>query len=214
MNKIWGTSSNDLYIVGNGGNIAHYQNGQWSKIESGTDMSLVDMVGTSGDNIFISGSDANNVKGIILKKNGTGFETFINSRIVTPQELFNPDLYGLIPSIWLDEKNTLYAAGNFLYQYKFGEWGYVRSLPENYLEGDPIQYRGFISDIKGVKSNDMWIAGDRNTLRHFNGVSWKQIGLPYDPGSDIRWWTIYPTKNCIAVVGDKGNSAIVMLIKK
>ena len=38
--------------------------------------------------------------------------------------------------------------------------GLCGSLPENHLEGDPIQYRGFISDIKGVKSNDMWIAGD------------------------------------------------------
>ena len=215
MNKIWGTSSNNLYVVGNNGNIAHYQNGQWSRIESGTDISLVDIVGTTDDNIFISGSDVNNVKGLILKKSGSGFETFVNSHIVTSKEIFHPDLFGSLPSIWLDEKNTLYAAGNLLYQYRFGKWDYVHSLPENYIGGNPgVFYRGYIADVKGVKSNDMWIAGDRNTLRHFNGVSWKQIGFPYSPDSDIVWYTVYPTENSVAVVGFKGNSAIVMLIKK
>jgi hypothetical protein len=215
LSKAWGKSTNDMYFVGNSGSIAHYQNGQWSRIESGTDMSLVDMVGTSGDNIFISGSDASNVKGLILKKKGSAFETFVNSRIVTSQEIFHPDLFGSLPSLWLDEKNTLYAAGNLLYQYKFGKWDYVRSLPENYIGGNPgVFYRGYIADVKGVKSNDMWIAGDRNTLRHFNGVSWEQIGLPYSPYSDIVWYTVYPTENSVAVVGFKGNSAIVMLIIK
>jgi hypothetical protein len=215
LTKIWGGTSNNIYFVGTLGTIAHYQNGQWSRVESGTEMSLVDMTGTSGDNIFICGSDANNVKGIILKKNGSGFETFINSRIVTSQEIFHPDLFGSLPSIWLDEKSTLYAAGNLLYQYKFGKWDYVRSLPENYIGGNPgVYYRGYIADVKGMRSNDMWIVGDRNTLRHFNGLSWKQVGFPYDPESDMGWWTIYPANTCIAVVGDKGNSAIVMLIKK
>ncbi|MFZ1279327.1 MAG: glucosyl transferase, partial [Ignavibacteriaceae bacterium] len=45
INKIWGSSSNDLYIVGNGGNIAHYQNGSWSKIESGTTTNINDIWG-------------------------------------------------------------------------------------------------------------------------------------------------------------------------
>lgn len=214
IGKIWGISSNDLYVIGVNGNIAYYQNGHWSKIESGTTMSLVDIIGISGDNVFISGYDPNQVFGMIMKKNNFVFKPFAHSRIVTPQELFNPDLYGYVNTIWFDEKSTLYAAGNFLYQYRFGNWDYIRSLPENYMEGDPLQYRGYISDVKGIKSNDMWIAGDRNTLRHFNGASWKQIGFPYSPDSDIGWWTVYPTENCTAVVGDKGNSAIVMLITK
>ena len=215
MNKIWGTSDNDLYVVGDNGHIAHYQNGQWSRIESGTDMSLADIVGTSDGDIFICGSDASHIRGLILKKSSSGWETIINSRYLTPAEIFKPDLYGSLPSIWIDEKNTLYAAGNILYQYKFGRWDYVHSLPENFILGDPgLYYRGYIADVKGIKSNDMWIAGDRNTLRHFNGVSWKQIGHPYSPDSDIGWETIYPTENCAVVVGYKGNSAIVMLIKK
>ena len=31
MNKIWGSSSNDLYVVGNAGNIAHYNGSKLDK---------------------------------------------------------------------------------------------------------------------------------------------------------------------------------------
>ena len=194
IEKLLGESGK-LYGVGNAGTIIELQNGQWSSDESGTDMSLVDMAGTSDGDIFISGSNASHIKGIILKKSTSGWLTIINSRYLTSPEIFKPNLFGSLPSIWIDEKNTLYAAGNLLYQFKFGKWDYVHSLPENFILGDPgLYYRGYIADVKGVKSNDMWIAGDRNTLRHFNGVRWKQIGYPYSPDSDIGWETYIQQK--------------------
>ena len=45
INKIWGTSSNDLYIVGNSGNIAHYNSTNWQKVESGTNLNIGDIWG-------------------------------------------------------------------------------------------------------------------------------------------------------------------------
>ena len=45
INKIWGASSNNLYIVGNEGKIAHYQNGNWSNIESGINLNIHDING-------------------------------------------------------------------------------------------------------------------------------------------------------------------------
>ena len=45
INKMWGNSSSDLYAVGNNGNIAHYQNGSWRKIESGTTLNINDILG-------------------------------------------------------------------------------------------------------------------------------------------------------------------------
>lgn len=43
INKFWGINDNDFYVVGNGGNIVHYQNGTWQKIESGTELNLNDI---------------------------------------------------------------------------------------------------------------------------------------------------------------------------
>ena len=51
INKIWGSSSNDLYIVGNDGNIAHYGGSSvgWKKIESGTTSIINDAWGITND---------------------------------------------------------------------------------------------------------------------------------------------------------------------
>jgi len=46
INKLWGSSSSDLYAVGNNGNIARYYNGQWSRIETGTDINFRDIYGS------------------------------------------------------------------------------------------------------------------------------------------------------------------------
>ena len=45
INKLWGTSSSDLYGVGNAGAIVHYNGSSWSKIESGTNMNIIDIWG-------------------------------------------------------------------------------------------------------------------------------------------------------------------------
>src|SRR5690606_10162549 len=55
-NKIWGTSSNDIYFVGRNGSIVHYNGSPgadgWTKIESGTDLSLSDIWSSNYGTIF------------------------------------------------------------------------------------------------------------------------------------------------------------------
>ncbi|NIR94991.1 MAG: hypothetical protein GWO08_15440, partial [Gammaproteobacteria bacterium] len=46
VNKIWGTASNDIYVVGPDGLIAHYNGQDWQRIESGTDVDLMDVWGS------------------------------------------------------------------------------------------------------------------------------------------------------------------------
>jgi hypothetical protein len=49
VNKLWGTSSNDIYAVGNNGLIAHYDGRSWSKIESGTELQFLDIYGSGNE---------------------------------------------------------------------------------------------------------------------------------------------------------------------
>jgi len=216
INKMWGSSGNDFYIVGNNGNIAHWDGVRWRKIESGTALSLSDIQSGENNEIYICGWDASTISGIILKStNRIKFNKFAEGAPIEPEQIFNPKLFGEIATIWYDKQKTLYAGGSILYQNKFNRWDYVKSLPENYLGGNVnANYRGFIGRIKGNASNDMWIAGDRNTLRHFNGVSWKQIGLPYNPDMDLVWRGIDCKDNVTVVVGSKNRRAIIMLIKR
>jgi hypothetical protein len=215
VSKAWGSSSSDMYFVGRNGNIARYLNGKWSRIESGTEISLSDIYESNTNEIFISGTDNLNVKGIILKNlDAMSFTTLITSEIITENELFSK-LYGSLSSVWVDNNNTLYTGGNILFSYKFDRWDYVRSMPENFIGGNQnTYYRGFIHSIRGNNRNDYWVVGDRNTVRHFNGFNWKQIGEPYDPTSNSIWWSVRVLNNICVIVGDNATSALILMIKK
>ncbi len=216
INKIWGSSSNDLYVVGGAGNIVHYNGNGWRKLESGTNLFLADIAVNNSNELFTCGLNMSTVDGIIVKtENGTSFSTVVESDNISQSQLFKPKLYGTISSICFDQLNTLYAAGNIVYQYKFGRWDYLRSLPENYIGGNPSAfYRGYVYKIRATASNDIWIAGDRNTLKHFNGSTWQQIGLPYDPQIDLVWRGMETKNNTTVIVGSHNSNAIIMMIKK
>ena len=214
INRIWGTSSSDLYIVGNSGKIAHYQNGIWQQISSGTELALIDIYSKDGNEIYISGAYTPETKGALLKGNASGFSVMINSEIINENELFQK-LYGELWSVWVNDNGTVYTGGNLLFRYKNNEWDYVTSLPENFIGGNPgAYYRGFITSIRGNASNDYIIAGDRNTLKHFNGVSWEQVGLPYSPSSPIIWYKVEQKGNTAVAVGDKGSYAYIIMLNK
>jgi len=214
INKMWGTSSNDLYALGNGGNIAYYNGKSWQKIESGTDFSLSDIYGNASGEVYSAGSKFAEAKGIVLRRNKSGqFQTMVDGGIVSPTELFHPKLYGRVNTLWVDENNILYTAGDFLYQYKNGIWSFVSSLPENHLGADQ-SYIGYIYHMRGNASNDILMCGDKNTLRHFNGESWEQLGIPFTPTRHIFWRSVAIKGNIAVAVGDEGDKAKIIVLKR
>ena len=88
VNKIWGSSSNDLYVVGNGGNIAHYNGSQWTKIESGTTLHLTDIYGDDAGNVYAAGVNIPEVNGVVLEGNTNQFTVKITGEIIDESELF------------------------------------------------------------------------------------------------------------------------------
>ena len=216
VNKMWGKSNVDFYVVSGNGFIAHYNGVSWQKLESGTDFYLRDIYGTTSGDVYSAGLKITDEKGIILRKNPTGqFETMVEGDIVSKEELFHPKLYGSLSSVWVNENNVLYTGGNLFYQFKNNRWDYVKSLPENYIGGNPgTYYRGYIGSIRGNASNDMIIVGDRNTLKHFNGVDWQQLGLPYSASSDISWGRVAIKGNIAVAVGNEGYKAKIIVLKR
>ncbi len=115
LSKAWGASTNDMYFVGRNGSIASYHNGQWSRVESGTDLPLTDIYANNQNEIYAAGLNVSEVKGVVLKGNANQFSVMINSEIITENELFQK-LYGDLASVWVDEIGTVYAGGNILLQ--------------------------------------------------------------------------------------------------
>ncbi len=203
INKIWGTSSNNLYVVGTQGLIAHYDGRRWQKLESGTELGLRDIWGVSDNEIYIVGVNRAQVLGVVLKYDGSSWQKMIDGFAegngFDPSQLFKTQLYGATEGIWVDEHGTVYTVGNLMYQYKRGKWDYVRSLPENHLNGNPGNYyRGYLHAVRGNASNDMFIFGQSETLIHFNGSTWEKIGPAYVPWSP-RWWYNSDVKRDLAV---------------
>ena len=57
LDKVWGSASDDVFTVGKGGTILHYDGESWSAMESGTDVWLKDVWGTPGGDVFAVGED-------------------------------------------------------------------------------------------------------------------------------------------------------------
>ena len=203
-----------LFLIGTYGFIGYYDGSTWQNVQSGTTYPLTDIYGSNGTAVIAADNDLT-LQYAVLQLKGTLCSVMVEAGVVTPDQLFKPKLYGELASVWIDEKNTVYAGGDLLYRCRGGQWDYVRSLPENYIGGNNgATYRGFIYRIRGSKSNDMWIVGDRNTLRHYNGSTWVQLGYPYDPQSEISWRSLDVKENLCVVVGKAGMLGVVMMLRR
>ncbi|MBK7378950.1 MAG: hypothetical protein IPJ03_08055 [Ignavibacteriales bacterium] len=179
--KIWGTSSEDLYVVGNGGNIAHYSgpSGGWQKIESGTETIINDawgFINKTGEVIvycpvssfFVSGD-----KKIIKLIDG-----------IVDSVNWSRDIR--LYSFWGKNENILYSCGEGVYEYKFGNWQDILLIPIG------------TNSLRGTEVNDIFIAGDFGVLFHFNGWGWQMLSIiNYDKG----YSKISVTKNMFVVCG-------------
>ncbi len=213
--SVWGKNSSNVYAAGNLGKIAKYDGSSWQSITSPTTLALTDIYSNGNGAIYAGSGNSFNGDGVLLKGDEEGvFTVMVEGGIIDESQLFKPNLYGPLGAVWVDENNIIYSGGFYLYRYKNNSWNYVTSLPENYLGGNPSLHRSVISSIRGNSVNDYIIAGGRNTLQHFNGIDWEQLGLPYDPSSAIVWRDVQMKNNTAIAVGNKGSNAFIILLKR
>jgi len=190
MNKIWGSNSNDLYVVGNNGNIAHYNGSSWIKIESGTTTDLTDVYG-DGENVFICGYK--DFKPTVLLKYNNGILT----KLIEESNLeYKTDfISGWIKSIWV-KKDKLFSLTFYdLYRSKTTTKG----------EGAAI-WKGDINSwgsnaVRGNDVNDIFTAGYNGLLWHYNGVSWKKYDELFN--TTDPFYRISVKGNVVAAVGER-----------
>lgn len=211
INSMWGISSKDFYIVGNGGNIAHYNGSNWTKIESDTDVDLVDIWGSSdGKKIWICGND-NFKPTVLLKMENNKTDILYNSR----DNLFSYDfkqLSGSFTSIWSDDKSFLYILTAYdLYRIYKGNIAVPKALWKNRAE--QIATR----KARGTSSNNIFIVGENGSLSHYNGISWKTYNELYKKFREYKSISVH--KNIIVAVGQDyingiEDKALISITKK
>jgi hypothetical protein len=82
------------------------------------------------------------------------------------------------------------------------------------LNSGPFSGRGFSWGIRGNENNDFIFVGEKNTIRHFNGVSTIQLGETFSYSSEYRWYSVDYKQNTAAAVGRKGGYSAIIVIKK
>ena len=161
--KMWGRSSNDLYVVSSNGFIAHYDGANWQRIESGTKIDLEDIWGgADGREVWVCGWGWND-PGIILKKTANGWQTVWRSDVPV-----SPDIYrGKPNSLWFNGSREVIIAAYDIYRHSLQNSGLIRQ--------DSLPWQNFIYRLRGSAANNIFIAGDGAMIKHYNGVSWKNF---------------------------------------
>jgi len=199
LSKVWGESPNNIYFVGLVGNIAHYENGVWTKIESGTDLNIYDIWGdvnpqTGEYEILCIASN-------IFFNEGNRLLKVLNN---SATEVTNDGLPWSLFTLWFKPGRIYYVGGDGMYNVKqLGEsWTKDLSLPTYYK-----------TSIRGQALNDIVLCGVYGLLMHNNGVEWKSYQYTVFE-LDKTFANIDIKGNVVSASGSFGSKAFITIGKR
>jgi len=190
INKIWGAGSN-LYIVGDGGSIARYDGGVWTKIESGTNTDIDDACG-------ITNPTTGKVEVYCAV---TNFFQPADKRILRITDGDKVDSVSWstgrdVVSVWTPDGSHLYACGDGVFENLAGTWREMKTGASIYT-----------NCIRGNAPNDIVVVGGYGFIAHWNGASFRI----YPPAMDVIYTSVAITGNLIVAVGTTGAKAVVTI---
>ncbi len=191
INRIWGTSGSNLFIVGDGGSIARYDGSSWQKIESGTTLDIVDVWGNGDEVIAVGSKLLTNLDRRILKINENTVATLSDSSIQQP-----------LSCVWFSSSKQYYVAGSGIYT--------KHSLLEDIWKGAAsIVSQYYIFGMRGNAVNDIVAVGGLGECLHFDGVSWRSYQS--NTGLYGNYEAVAIRNNLVVAVGAIGAEAVVAI---
>jgi hypothetical protein len=188
LSSVWGSSPADVYAVGASGVILHRSaTGTWMHEPSHTALPLRAVTGTGPADVYVGGP------GFILHRKNDG-EWRAEPCLLDVRGLWASgpgDVYAVGVSLDPTEIPILHSTGN-------GRWSAV-AIPS--ACDDDCSHPYFpLNTIAGSSPRDIYAAGDRRQLLHFDGRAWS-LSLYVDAHGS----TLYPESGYSAVwVGQRG----------
>lgn len=182
INRVWGTSLTNLYVVGNNGTILHYSNSNWVKLASGTTTDINDAWGVGNSPVYCAVSnsfDPNEEKRILKITNGTKVDTvsWVGREV---------------SSVWTPDGTHLYACGDGVFENDGGGW-------KEMVTGASI----YTNCIRGNGTDDIVVVGGGfGFIAHWNGAHWKT----FTPMTDVIYTRVAMKGNLIVAVGNSATS--------
>ncbi len=197
VNKIWGTSINDLYFVGRKGTIVHYDGKSWKKIDSGTTLDINDIWGD-----YNKRTQEWEILAVAANKFLNEGSTLLKIEKTIAKELNKVGLPWSLSSVWFQSSKNYFIGGDGLFSNKKinNDWTKVTDFPTFYKDR-----------VRGLGSNDIVISGSNGLLSHFNGFTWRHYQnseLPYFTG---RFLSAAIKNDIIVAVGWENQRSIITL---
>ena len=218
-NAIWGSSSADVFAVGEGGAISHYDGASWSAMASGTTNNLNGVWGSSGSDVFAVGDN-----GTILHYDGSLWNIMLSGTAndldciggVSPSSVFAGGAEG--SSLYYDGNTWLAPDGG---PHADAIWG--SPAPHFFaVSGDSIWHHDgtawremlcdthlHLEDVWGNSASDMFAVGygtDEGVILHYDGKYWTQANNSTVPYQGI--WGSSPI-DVFVVGGDYDRDGVV-----
>ena len=174
----WGTSSSNMYFVGNNGGIVHYDGSEFVKINCDVDTDFIDVVGTpDGEHVFIVGNPAGRIGGeMLLQMNGNTLEW---------QKVQFPFKSTATPNFWSVDlcNNEIFIPVLFE-----GIWTFNYDNNNSNLDRNIPRLDRLYKSTKVVAENDIMFCGSKMDYIHFNGMTYKYVSDDgvYDPNYRMR----------------------------
>jgi hypothetical protein len=148
---VWGSAANDVFAVGRGGLIFHYDGSQWQEMETetGTVAWLYGIWGSSSTDVFAVGDE-----GTILHYDGNQWSAM------------NSGIASALKSVWGNSGTDVFAVGSggTILHYNGTQWSTMTS-------GTSYQLNG----IWGSTSTDVLVVGSKGTILHYDGNQWSTM---------------------------------------
>jgi len=165
LSGLWGSSTTDLWAVGDFGTAMHYDGQTWSLLPTGTIKNLNGVWAPSAGSAVVVGDG-----GLVMRWNGS---SFVSDTSGTTSNL---------NSVWGSSLSNLFAVGDagVILRNMGASWSAMASGTTNNL------YR-----VNGSDAQNVWAVGQSGTVRSLSGTTWNTVTGPGTaPLADV--WTSGP----------------------
>lgn len=217
---VWGSSASDVFAVGEGGTIIHYDGTSWSQMPGATTQKLYGVWGSAGDDVFASGADGTIIhydgaswttmeSGTKVPLNGGVWGSGKNDVFVSGEggiilhydgESWQPMTSGTTVSlgggIWGTSGTDVLCAGAAVLHYDGATWSSVPAVTAKFLSG-----------IWGSSAHDIFAVGAGGTILHYDNASWTAMTSGSSGWLDGVWGS--SASDVFAVGYDNKNGVIL-----
>lgn len=191
LSAVWGSSSADVWVAGEGGTLIHWDGAAWSTAASGTETALRALAGTSARDVWAGGLD-----GTILHFDGSSWSA--KQKSGSPWSFaVGPDARPVYALLALPKQ--LWAGGSGSRAFDGTAW----TEPHH---GSHLPTMA----IWGQDTSSLWEVGVQGLVNRWDGHHWQRLGADYGPNYFGVWgsspsdvWVVGSAGSIVRWSGDK-----------